>query len=239
MIDRLQRFPNQNIIQRQNECVLETVCDIWGNIQDQPFAPDFNLAATFKVMGVPPSSGGTDPYAGMLSALVYGALPTEVEPTDVSTGSELLAANWANYDPNMKRLALHYAATGIKQLYSYQDICNYLDTQQRGVAFAMKWFESFMVPLQDGSLPQPRDNFSDHCVAIFGYDEQGLKAKAWLGPDFGDKGYCYIPEVMFNLVFVEAFAFVDQWRWLNLARTGLSHPWLLPDIIPQLSPSTS
>lgn len=235
MIDRLQRFPSQDIIGRPDDCTMETVADIWGNIQNQPFTPDFTDAATMRVMNVLPTTAGADPYAAMLSALIYGCLPSADDPTDVSTGSELFAANWANYSPEDIHLASLFPAKGITTLPLWEDICDYLYLEKQGVMLAMRWYSSFMTPLPDGTLPAPSGSMSNHCVAVYGSDSRGLQVKPWLGKDFGQGGYCYLPEAIYNQVLVESYAFnLGAWRWLQLARAALARPWLIPDILPQL-----
>ena len=239
MIDRLQRFPNQNIQNRPDACTAETISDIWGNVQNQPYTPDFTLGATFHVLGQEPSSGGTDPYSAMLSAVIYGCLPTEDDPTDVSTSSELMAANWTNYTPQDIHLASLFPARGVNTYLdvntAYADICDYLDESKQGVSLAMIWSQSFMSPNADGTLPVPSGATSNHNVAVYGYDSRGLMIKAWLGPTFGLGGYVYVPEVMFPQVFQGAWSFnSNSWRWGSLAWACATHYWLYPDIRPML-----
>lgn len=239
-IDRLQRFPSQIIENRPTECCAETVADIMGNIQDQPLDPGFSYAATLKVMNEQPTTAGSDPYSAMLSAVVYGCLPTENEPFDASTTSELYEANLANFTPNLVHLATLFTAKGVSTEPLYEDICDYLDQERQGVAMAMTWYQSFLIPNADGTLPPPSGPTTNHCVAIYGYDSRGLKIKPWLGSNFGQGGYCYLPEVMFPQVFQGAWSFnLTAWKWGNLAWIAATHWWLWPVISPQLSTSSS
>lgn len=234
-IDRLQRFPNQDIQNRPTACTAETVSDIWGNVQNQPYTPDFTFAATQRLMNVTPNTSGADPYSAMLSAVVYGCLPTDDDPTTVANGGEILAANYANYTPQDIHLASLFPANGVTSLPLYEDICNYLDQEKQGVSLAMTWYQSFMAPNADGTLPAPSGATTSHNVAVYGYTAQGLLVKPWLGQEWGAGGYCYLPEAYFSQVSVESYGFnLSGWRWFSLASIAVTHPSIISDILPQL-----
>lgn len=231
--DVLKRFPQQNIENRLQECVGEGVADIIGNIRNQAMDPGMSYAAALKVANTIPTTAGSDPYSGMLGGLVYGALPTEDAPFDATTTSELFEANLANYAN--RPLALNFAQNGVTFLYSYDDIANYLLESKQGVGCAIHFYQSFLTPNADGTLPAPSGTFSNHFIAIYEDTLLGLRAKVWLGPDYGMSGYCFIPRSIFNQIFVGAWGFNLQGnRWINLVKTLLNHWWLYSDIFSQL-----
>lgn len=232
--DVLQRFPNQLIAKRQDECVGETWADLNGNRFKQAMYPGFSYAGALRVSNTTPTTEGSDPYSGGLSVVLYGTLPTDEAPSDISSESELFDANWANY-PN-KGLASTYVQNGLKSLYSYADITNYLMDYKQGCQLHIRWYESFGIPNQDGTLPAPSGSFSHHCVAVYEDHLLGLRIKAWLGPNYGAGGYVFIPPSMFNQLFVQASGF-DPYasRWTSLVKALLPRWYLFNDIYPQLT----
>ena len=237
--DYLKRFPSQLIEQRPTECVGETVADIIGNIERIPCDAGFSYAAALRIAGQIPTTAGSDPYSGMLSSVVYGALPTENEPFDAATTSELYEANIANYGASGLLLAKNFTQPGVLQFYSYSGISNYLSTYNMGVQLGLRWYESFNTPNQDGTLPPPSGQFTEHCVAVYEDTDKGLRIKPWLGPSYGDGGYAYLSEASFNLVFQDASGF-DQnaYRWTSLVKILLPRWYLFSDVWPQLKPGS-
>lgn len=232
--DTLQRFPNQNIALRPDECVGETWADLNGNRFKQAMYPGFSYAGALRVSNTQPTTAGSDPYSGGLSVVLYGSLPTEDAPTDISTFSELFDANWANYP--MKELASTFVQNGLKPLYSYADIVNYIFDFRQGCQLTMKWYESFSTPNQDGTLPAPSGAFSTHCVAVYEDHLLGLRIKPWLGPGFGAGGYAFLPQSVFSQVFVDSSGFNPQAsRWVSLVKALLPRWYLYKDIYPQLT----
>jgi hypothetical protein len=236
--DYLQRFPNQNIELRSTECVGETVADIVGNIVGVPCDAGYSFAATLRVMGVTPTTAGSDPYSGALSGIVYGALPTVKEPFDATTMGELYEANLDNYPVPDKQAAEQYAQNGIVLLESYTDIVNFLSLNKGGVILPMRWYQSFMTPNPDGTLPMPSGGITDHCVAVYEATTLGLRVKPWLGANYGTGGYCYMPEALFpTLFFGEAWGFdKSRSRWFSLASASVMRPWIIKDTLPQMIP---
>lgn len=233
--DYLQQFPSQLIDGDPTECVALTVADIKGNIDSQLYDPDFTYAMTLRLMGQQPTTAGLDPYSGMLEAVAYGLLPISLESFTAKTMGELYIANWQNYTPAQRQFALRWAANGVTPLYTYSDIANWLLTQKTGVSMAVKWYESFNTPNSDGSLPPPVGAFTYHNVAVYDDVLLGLMVKPWLGPDFADKGYAYMSQSTFNLVFQSAAGFnQNAWRWFSLAQIAVTHPYIIGDILPQM-----
>ena len=217
-------------------CVGETIADIVGNIKRTPMDPGFSYAAALKVMGVTPSTAGSDPYSGALAAIVYGALPTTAEPTNIETNSELFQANFANY-PAFLPSVLPNAQNGLTALRSYQDIVNSLAQGTGGVVLPITFFSSFLGVSETGVLPMPTGAISEHCTAVYEATDAGLRTKMWLGPNYGDGGYVYIPEPLFSTIFSgTAWGFNPSAnRWLNLVSILLTNWSLFSDIYPQLS----
>ena len=233
--DLLQRFPNQIIELRPTECVGETVGDILGNLAGQSMDAGYSYALALACARSAPTTAGSDPYAGMVGGLVYGALPTEKEPFDATTTSELYEANVQNYAKSDRLLALNFCQNGLVTLNSWQAIANYLLNNQAGVQMSMTWYSSFMQPNPDGTLPAPSGTTSNHCVAVYEVTSLGLRLKVWVGAEYGQGGYVFLPQQYFSQVFQGANAFNLQGnRWWNLAYTACVRPFLIPDILPQL-----
>ncbi len=234
-LDRLQQFPNQLIDNDPTECVSLSVTDICGNIDNQLYDPDIHYAYTLRLMNQTPNTGGLDPYTGMLTPIVYGLLPITLETFTSKVMGELYVANWQNYTADERLAALKWAQKGVNSLNSYRAIQNYLKTYGMGVSLAIKWYESFSTPNQDGTLPAPQGNFSYHNVAVYEDTFGGLRIKPWLGPNFGSSGYGYLTETTFNLIFQSAAGFNPQgWRWLWLAQIAVTHPSCISDILPEM-----
>ncbi len=228
-------FPSQLIDGDSTECVSLSVTDICGNIDSQLYDPDIHYAYTLRLMNQTPNTGGLDPYTGMLTPIVYGLLPISLETFTAKTMGELFVANYMNYTNSERVAALKWAKNGVVRLNSYQDIQNYLKTYKMGVSLALKWYESFMTPNQDGTLPAPQGTFSYHNVAVYEDTTLGLRIKPWLGPAWGDKGYAYLSEVNFNLIRQSVAGFnQNAWRWLSLAQIAVTHPNCIGDILPQM-----
>ncbi len=234
-LDRLQLFPNQRIDNNPTECVALTVADVCGNADMVPYSPDFLYAYTLKLMGKEPNTAGLDPYTGMLTPIVYGLLPMTLVDFTAATTGQLYIANWRNSAMEDRIAAQKTSRRGVKSLYSYEAIVNHMTQYQQGVSLAIKWYESFNLTGPDGILPAPRGNFTYHNVAIFDSLDKGLKMKPWLGPNFGDGGYVYLNQSLFNEIFQSAAGFDPfGWRWLQLASIAAVRPWVIPDVLPLL-----
>lgn len=235
-LDNLKIFPNQTAEHRLNECVDETIALIVGNIFKIPMNPGFNYGAYFHLLGITPNTGGTEPYINLQAQLVYGSLSSSVNNED---WGDQLEDNFTNYSLSDKLEASKYRLEGILTLNSYQAIKDYLDSQQRGVALIVDWYESFNTPNADGTLPAPVGNHSEHCVAIWEDTVFGLRLTPHLGPDYGVGGYGFMSKTTFNLVFKQALAFdKNAWRWLSLLKVLTQHWNAFQDIYPLLSASS-
>jgi hypothetical protein len=236
-LDRLQVFPSQNADHRPTECVGYSICDVVGNIVNIQCDPGFSYAATLRVMGVSPETAGSDPYSGLLSAIVYGVLPLQNETFDASSTSELYEANLGNFSPIQRSLASLHAQKGIKLLESYQQVVDWLNSGQGGVVFPMIWYESFLNPNPDGTLPEPSGSTSKHCTALYETMPNGsFRQKAWLGSDFGLGGYDFISEDIFNKTTTGECWGIDTSasRWFSLATVSVMRPWIIKDTLPQM-----
>lgn len=236
--DLLQRFPNQDIQNLPTACVGETIADIIGNIVGIPCDPGYSYAATLKVMGVQPTTAGSDPYSGALSGVVYGGLATTQDPTDITTQTELFRANIANYPKPDPQVAEQYSQNGIVLLEDYSSIVGFLGTNQGGVILPLTWYQSFMTPNSDGTLPMPSGGTSSHCTAVYEATMLGLRQKPWLGADYGAGGYDFLPEAVFTSVFSgQAWGFTrNANRWFSLASASVVRPWIISDTLPQMIP---
>ncbi len=233
-LDKLKNFPNQLIDGDPTECVALTVADICGNMDGVPYDPDFLYAYTLKLMGKEPNTSGLDPLTGMLTPVVYGLLPLSAADFSAKVMGELYVANYKNYSMDDRLLAQKFPRTGVKSLWSHQEIVDFINKTQTGVSMSIKWYGSFALCGSKGILPEPTGNFSYHNVAVYDGGPDGLMLKPWLGGGFGHGGYCYMSESIFNEVFQSAAGFVDSWRWFSLASIATTRPWVIPDILPLL-----
>lgn len=242
MIDKNQYFPNQLIDGNSTECVALTVADICGNIDSQLYDPDFNYAFTLYLQGIQPNTAGLDPRAGILSTVAYGLLPMSEADFTAKTMGELYIANFANYSKEDVASALKNARNGIKRLYSYDEIVQYLNDEQKGVSLAVKWFPEFNNPYSGGILPTPNTSgeYSLHNVAVYGSGTNGLQIKPWLGPSYGFGGYGYMNCYVFSQVFQCAFAYDPKaWKWLSLVQMCLLYPNRIKDLLPRIIASST
>lgn len=208
---------NQEIDGNTTECVVLSSSDIKGNFDKQFYDPDANYAMTLLLEGQQPNTNGLDPYQGMMSGVCFGFLPTSLETFTAQTMGELYIANAANYSPIQRAAMMQHTANGINILFTYADIIAQLDAGNP-VALPIHWYENFTSIGTDGVLPNPSGQYSNHCVAVYGYDEKGLLIKPWLGAGYGDSGYGHMSQTIFTQVFTgEAYCFApNAMRWLSL-----------------------
>lgn len=230
---------NQNINGETTECAAIAVADLWGNILGKPQDPDYTYAAALKVMNLAPNTGGLDPLCAMQSAVVFHTLPASQETFTALTSGELYIANFNNYTAAQQQFAQSTTApNGIAAFGSYQEIVNWLALNKGGVAIPMSWYPSFMTPNADGTLPQPQGTPSNHVVTCYYEDSRGLQIKPNLGANFGQNGYVYLPEDIFNqakTAFNYSFAFdPNAYRWLSIASIAIQHPAIIQYALPQL-----
>lgn len=234
-LDKNKVFPSQIIDGDPTECVALTVADICGNIDGQLYDPDILYAYTLRLMNQWPNTGGLDPYTGMLTPIVYGNLPVSLETFTAKTVGELYVANWQNYTNDQRIAAKQYTKNGVIPLYTFEQITGYLDQYRAGVSLAMKWYENYSLPNDDGTLPEPEGNFSYHNVAVYDDPFGYLLIKPWLGATFGQGGYAKMGQSVFNQSFISAAGYDPKaWRWLSLAQIAVTHPFSIPDILPEM-----
>lgn len=234
-LDRRKHFPHQYQEGRFNFCVGETVSDILANVHDQAFDPDFSYAGGLAIQGKPASDGGLQPYAAMLAACAYGALPERDDISDPLDTSALHEADFRSYTTEQKQHAAYYTANGVMTLYGYDAVTEYLLTRKQGVALAMKWYSSFNHPYSDGTLKAPSkdDTFTYHCVAVYEATDKGLRLKPWLGEDYGLHGYGFLPRSLYAQCYPTGYGFdKGAWRWATLVKIGLMYPKTLPTLLP-------
>lgn len=242
MIDKNQYFLDQRIDGNSTECVALTVTDICGNIDGQLYDADFVYAFTLYLQGIQPNTAGLDPYAGILSTVAYGLLPISEADFTAKTMGELYVANFENYSKEDVASALRNTRNGVKRLYSYDEIVQYLNDEEKGVSLAVKWFPEFNNPYSGGILPTPNTTgeHSLHNVAVYGSGTNGLQIKPWLSSSYGYGGYGYMNRYVFDQIFEEAFAFdTKAWRWLSLVQMCLLYPSRIKDLLPRVIASST
>ena len=216
--DKLGLMPNQLVDGDPTECAALTTTDIVGNILGILFDPDFTYASTLRLMGLPPNTSGLDPFATMQSAIYYGCLPVSQETFTALSNGELYIANWQNYSPMERQVALRYTMNGVMTLGAdFSAILNYLANNQWCVSLPVKWYQNFMAAPQ-GLLTDPQGAYSNHNIEVVGVDYRGyLIVKSWLGKGWGDNGYGYLSKEIFDLIAVNSFAFDPAGiRWLQI-----------------------
>jgi C1A family cysteine protease len=115
--------------------------------------------------------------------------------------------------------ATQYRVGGIKSLDGLKEIKAEID-KQNPVVFAMTVYESFARPV-NGVIPVP-DTSSEkilggHALECVGYDDGKdvlIMKNSW-GPDWGDKGYFYLPYKIFQLGIVR-----DAWTASTINSPG-------------------
>lgn len=233
-LDKLQWFPNQDVLNLPTACVAFSACDIAGNLMNTQMEPEFSYAATLRVMNEVPETAGSDPYSGIISTVVYGTLPAQDETFTAVTTSELYAANWANYNPSQKALALLEAQNGITLLDSWGDILAWVTSGKSGVMLPVTFYSSFWNKNSDGTLPAPSGSTSNHCTALYDANADGsINMKMWLGSGYG---YAKLTENIFNQIWDnEAWGInTSASRWLSLASASVVRPYIIADTLPQM-----
>lgn len=235
-LDKLGIMHDQLAEHRIEGCVGETIADIIGNITGVPLDPDFSEAGGYAVQGAPVSNLGETAVAALYGAVAYGALPDVLDKSDPAQTNELTENNFANYTSLQKTTAAGFAQKGIRWLNSYDEIVLHLNQYKTGVAVGFKWYQSFSYPYLDGTLRTPNyanETFTYHETACYETTPSGLRIKPWLGADYGDKGYVYMPRTLFNIVSTGAAAFdPNASRWFFLIKACLQYPQNIPSLLP-------
>lgn len=241
-LDKLKYFPDELTSGCNGECVGFTTSDIIGNRMGYQCDVSFSYALGLWMPNATPTTIGEDPYAAMAAAVVFGALPVTDLSSQELTMSQLEKVNIANYSPAQLQQAALAIQNGVITFNSYAEIEAYLAQNIGGVSLAMKFYQSFLLPNQDGSLSTPSGGYSEHNVGVWASTTQGLLIKPYINPShssiptWGVNGYCYLTEANFNFVAQGAYAFTpDAWRWLSLVRIALQYPARITQILPKLS----
>lgn len=238
-LDRNKLFPNQLKDSDSTECCGISVADVVGNLIGIPADPDFSYAAGFNVAGTTPTLAGEDPAAAVDGAIAFGVLPASDETFTSLSKGEAFTMQFNNYPANQLQAAAKYAQNGVLSLYSFDDVWNYLQTKKGGVVLPIKFYATFMNPV-GGMLPNIGGTTSNHCTAAYDCFTTGttryLSIKMWLGLQYGNGGYVYMSEDIFNQCFAgKAYAFNPAGnRWISLLVIAAKRfPWFL-SYIPQI-----
>lgn len=227
-MDKLKLFPDQLADQDFTECAAISVCDLSANILGIPFNSDFTYAATLSLEGVLPNTDGSDPWTAMQSAVAYGLLPESDATFTSKTVGELYCANFANYTPKERTLALTHQLPSLKNIgVDFDAMVTHMKTTGQGVLISLSWFSSFsaagfgniITKNPDGSfttaaggtptgvLPAPSGGMTNHAVAAYLSESGEILIKPWLGPAWGMGGYAILTRTMFYTIVKNVFAF--------------------------------
>lgn len=215
-LDLLGHFENQNLENRKNSCIGESVTDAVGNLLKVQCDPDYTMATSFYVQGKAASTLGTNLYAAMLGAIAYGLLPDSKDRSDPLQTSELYEDTYSNYSEDQKQFALRFLPPGglPQRLNTFSDIAKYLETQKMGVPLVIRWHPEFNNPGPNRVFSMPHlPQESNHCVVAYEVTDAGLKIKPFLGEEYG---YAYLPPNVFNAVISESYGFVPGNRQFTL-----------------------
>lgn len=245
-LDKNRQFPNQLIDGDPHFCVGLWITDTCANTDGNFYDPDFSIAAYYRLTGQTPPLNftGVGPYLAACAAVVYGLQIISEETFNAKVMGEQYVANPANYSSPQDTVAFQFARKAVVQFNTFAQIAAWIQNRQLPAGIHVHWYPNFMTPNPDGTLPAPVGTPSDHMVAVYDYDQvKGFLVKPWLGAQFGQGGYVWISEAIFNAIWVEAYAFdPNGWRWLSLATiavkqllSGNKAP--INDILAQMSAS--
>ncbi len=238
-IDTQEWFPNQQIDGDPDECVAITVTDILGDKDNINYSPDFTYAMTLRLAGSSPSTAGSDPWSGMLSAVGYGLLPmSDADFTSLVKG-ELYASNWQNYAADDCKTALSHAQNGARVVDLNFNTVLAEARANFGVSMPMLWFSSFTTPDATGILPPARGPITRHNVRVVGQKTVAgvryMVIKPWLGKKYGWGGYGLMSQNQFIICTQAAYVFNPAAnRFFSLLGIAVTRYPFLADFIPQL-----
>jgi len=236
-LNRLNLFPNQNSEHRPDQCVAESVRGLASNITGILYDAGFTYGATQHLQGIKPTTAGSDPQTGMESAIIYGLLPETDEDFTALTTSELFEANFDNYSAADKRTASFHTMKGIIVLRTFQQILDYMVTYQLPVSIATKWYNAFEDIGSNGVLPLVTGTPDHlHNSIVYGANGGNLVLESHQGTGYGDGGYCYLDQTLFDSIFVGAYGFnPNAWVWFEKAKILGRHWNAFNDIYPILN----
>lgn len=173
------------------------VVDYERAYQGEPFIDPARLAIYYDTRAmegnVSSDAGGQIRDAVKVAAKI-GVGPESMWPYDISKFAIKPPPSF--YAEAIKHQALSYQRVA----QSHYGITYVLDQLKRPIVFGclvFDYFESDQVA-QTGLVPMPAPNaqaIGGHCMVIVGFDDVTARykvANSW-GPDWGDKGYCYMP----------------------------------------------
>jgi hypothetical protein len=189
----------------------------------------YNYATDFRLQGIEPTSGGEDPYAGMCADCIYGALPIADAPQ--WAGQVQLDMNFGDYTPNQIAIAQKNLMKGVRTL-AYDQIIPYIQQTGWGVKICYQFYQSFLTTDSTGILKPPSGDYSNHCSVIWGQEAQGLTINPLLGNTFGDNGYIYMTEDIYNASNAFALAYdPDANAFISRALIALKYMKSIPDVL--------
>ncbi len=237
-VDTQEWFPNQRIDGDPDECVAITVTDILGDKDYINYSPDFTYAKTLQLEGSTPTTAGSDPWSGMLSAVGYGVLPMSDADFTALTKGELYVSNWQNYSQEDTKTALTHAQNGARRISLDLPIIFKETKANYGVALPMTWYSSFLNPNSDGTVTIS-GSYTNHMTRVVGKATRNNLdcpiIKPWLGKKYGWGGYLVLTPSQFAQCAKDAFVFDPTAnRFFSLLGIALTKFPFLVDFIPQL-----
>lgn len=238
-VDSGEWFPNQNITGQYDECVAIFATDTLGDKLNINLDPDFTYAMTLRLEGSIPTTAGSDPWSGMLSAVAYGVLPmSDADFTALQKG-ELYVSNWQNYSAQDRQTALSYAQNGARNVALDLPTLFAEAKTNGGVGIPMTWYSSFMAPAADGTVTQVSGTTTNHMPRLVGQKTiNGVACpiiKPWLGKEYGWGGYLVLTPGQFYACVKAAYVFDSTAnRFFSLLGIAITKYPFLSDFIPQL-----
>ncbi len=179
--------PDQNADGYPNGCTGYTQSELCTDEDKIVYKPSYTYDKTRFMEGVQGKDVGCDIRDSLKSTLVYG-----VQGLDELTDGQAFQHRRGSY----------YA---VEQAPDWFDGIRSALTKGHSVSMATPWFPEFSSPI-NGIVPFPSDfntrRGSWHNWKVCGWKTIAgipyLKAKPWIGPNYGDNGFCYFSQPIIN-----------------------------------------
>lgn len=219
-------WPDQNADKAPNFCVGYTGRDIICDVYHVDVSADWLYMRTLQLMGVGPTTAGSDPHRGMQAVVAFGAPPISETPLSALTNGDLFCANPRNWPNFVQTDAAPYRFNGVGSALGNGDpftsIITAVKTCGYGVSVATKWFPELEKPDAKGIVQLPQIPWGIMPTAYYpslgghNYVVKGLKTiggvpyamvKSHQGRGFGDNGWLYFSRETLNYVLTNSLPY--------------------------------